>query len=300
MTEHPTVLVVGADPAIDSPLYHQLATALQLVHAVDADRVIDVTADNDAIDLVLLDISGLGETAFETCMWLKTDSETAAIPIMVLGDDSTEISRWLDAGAVDFIDLHTPVELVVARLKTLLDLKHKTQLLGTIASLDSLTTLANKQRLDEYLDIEWRRSLREYYPLSLLKIEVDAFADFCDHYGLGVGEEALQRIARSLQSHCARAGDMVSRYETSEFVILLPSVELANALLLAERMVVAVRELDIANERSDIADVVTISVGVATIEPSRDSRHQDLFDEAEEMLYLARQKGANQAHGIAL
>lgn len=300
MTEQPTVLVVGANPAINSPLYKQLALALQLTHAIDADSVIDVTADSNAIDLIVLDTEGLGEKAYETCMWLKTDSETSVIPIMALGDEHLDNSRWLDAGVVDVISQHTPVELVVARLKTQLDLKHKTQLLASIASLDPLTTLASRQRLDEYFDIEWRRSLREYYPLSLLKIEIDHYVDFCDAYGIGVADGVLKRVGRSLSALCCRAGDMVSRYDTAEFVILLPSIELPQALALAEKMVLAVSDLAIPNSRSSHAGRVTISAGVATIEPSRDSRQQDLFDEAEEMLYLARQKGANQAQGIAL
>ena len=182
----------------------------------------------------------------------------------------------------------------------MLDLQHKTRLLGDIASLDPLTTLASKERLDEYLDIEWRRSLREFYPLSLISLDIDLFTAYNDQNGLGSGDEALRRIARAIEGTSNRAADMVSRYQGDQFVVLLPTLELENALLVAEKMVAAVEELEIPNEASTVSDVITVSAGVATIEPSRDKRYEDLLDEAQEMLYRSQQDGGNQAQGVSL
>jgi diguanylate cyclase (GGDEF)-like protein len=299
MSDKPSLLVVGQDSSQESVLTGLLLQQLNIVHADNADQVIDITSDNENPDLVLLDAIALGDKAYETCMWLKTDDEVKNIPIMVLGEPEGNIQSWLAAGAVDYISPATLPELALARIKSQLELKYKTGLLAKIASLDELTALVNQHRLDEYLDIEWRRSLREFYPISLIKIDIDFFAAFNDNYGIGSGDEVLKRIARALSENINRAADMISRYSADEFVVLLPSLELENALALAERMVDSVLALDIAHDSSTY-NKVTVSAGVATIEPSRDKRGQDLFDEVEEMLFQAQQSGGNQAMGIVL
>jgi diguanylate cyclase (GGDEF)-like protein len=295
-----TLMEVGANALLSTPLLQHIAQFLNIVHASDAEQVIDVTSDNESIDLALLDVDSLGASAKQTCVWLKTDNETQHIPVLILASEGVDISQWINNGAVDIFYSDSEEQLVEVRLKSWLDLNRKTQLLTDIASLDPLTSLANKQRFDEYLDIEWRRSLREFYPLSLIKIDIDNFTAFNDSYGLGSGDDVMKRIARLLEKISNRAADMVSRYSNDEFLILLPTIELDNALLMAERMVKAIEALSIAHKSSSVAHVITVSVGVATIEPSRDKRYLDLFDEAQEMMYLAQQGGGNQAHGVAI
>lgn len=300
MSERPSLLVIGDDFNKQSPLLQYLEREIEFLFAASADQVIDITSDGESLDLILLDIISLGDRAVETCQWLKTDNEVKHVPIVVFGELEEEVSRWISCGVSDYLCLTTPVGLAATRIKTLLELKFKTDLLADIASLDPLTTLPNRQRLDEYLNIEWRRSLREYYPMSLIKIDIDGFGEFNDRYGIGTGDEVLRRIARVLQAHCNRAGDMVSRYGDDEFMVLLPSIELDKALLLAEKLILSVKELSITNEQSGSAGVITLSAGVATIEPSRDKRFQDLFDETDEMLYRAQEGGGDQAQGISL
>ncbi|ARN75459.1 diguanylate cyclase domain-containing protein [Oceanicoccus sagamiensis] len=299
-SDKPTLLVIGSNAVMESALCQHLQSTLSLAYAANADQVIDVTTDDEGIDLLLFDVDSLGESAHETCLWLKTDNETKHLPVIVIMSDTQQASKWLNIGAVDVINPDSPVEVVERRLNTLLELQHKTHLLSDIASLDPLTALASKQRLDEYLDIEWRRSLREFYPLSLISIDIDLFTGFNDQNGLGSGDDALRRIARALEGSSNRAADMVSRYQSDQFVVLLPTIELENALVVAERMVAAVEALAIPNQASTIADILTVSAGVATIEPSRDKRYEDLMDEAQEMLYRSQQEGGNQAQGVSL
>ncbi len=299
-SDKPTLLVIGSNGVLDTPLCQHLQSTVTLVHAANADQVIDVTTDDENIDLLLFDVGSLGDSADETCLWLKTDNETRHLPIVVMVSDASDAAKWLNIGAVDVISPASPIEVVERRLNTLLELAHKTGLLSDIASLDPLTALSSKQRLDEYLDIEWRRSLREFYPLSLISIDIDLFTAYNDQNGLGSGDDVLKRIARALEGISSRAGDMVSRYQNDQFVVLLPTIELENALVVAERMVEAVAALEIPHSASTVSDVITVSAGVATIEPSRDKRYEDLFDEAQEMLYRSQQDGGNQAQGVSL
>ncbi|WP_101757535.1 diguanylate cyclase domain-containing protein [Oceanicoccus sp. KOV_DT_Chl] len=299
-TTSPQVLLIASADVIQAPLFQQLQAAVAVLHAQNADQVIDITTD-EQVQLVVVDSESMGEAAFEICMWLKSDAEVRSLPVVVLSSELTAavVGRWLNIGVADVFDTGFPVELLTAKVNTLLELSYKTELLAEVASLDALTSVADKQRLTEYLDIEWRRSLREYYPLSLIKFDIDQFTGFNDVQGIGLGDAALKRIAKVLQNNCQRAADMVSRYENDEFVVLLPAIELENALAVAERMVQAVADLAIDYPDSD-SGVLTISAGVATIEPSRDKRVQDLFDEADEMLDSAQQQGGNQTQGVSL
>lgn len=163
---------------------------------------------------------------------------------------------------------------------------------------DSLTGLASKHRFDEYVDIEWRRSLREFYPLTLIHLDVDGFSVLNEQCDESVGDLVLQGIATILQTEIKRAADLVARYDNDDFLILLPGTELDRALGLAERCIQRIAE----DPFSPIGDVLTVpitaSAGVATIEPSREKNYQELFVEAEEMLTSARQEGGNRASGV--
>ena len=297
MSDKPSVLIIGeVNPAAD--IYTALEE-LNLMFAANADEVIDITSDNETIDVVFVRADHLGDTAAEICRWLKTDGELKLVPFVVMGSDPQQASQWLSMGAVDYLNADIHSSLLLVRLKLYFELKHKADLLTNIASLDRLTSLPDRHRLDEYLDIEWRRSLREFYPLSIIILDLDGFAAYNELYGVGSGDDALKRIARQLESIVNRAADMVSRYRDDEFVMLLPAVELDSALILAERMVEAVAGLAIVNEQSDTG-ILTISAGAATIEPSRDKRLQDLQDEAYEVLNRAQQGGGNQVQGISV
>lgn len=297
MANKPITLVIGEPDHMASP-YSFLSHDMALLFANTADEVIELTSDNEPVDLCVISAVDV-DKARELCRWMKTDDEVKHLPLAVIGNGEGDAQEWLRAGAIDYLDRNGDPELLSARLKTYSQLKHKNDLLARIASLDSLTSLPNKRRMEEYLDIEWRRSLREYYPLSLIKLDLDQFTAFNDQYGVGCGDEALRKIARVLEATINRAADMLSRYSGDEFVALLPSLEIDSALLLAEKMVDAIRDLGIENESSD-SQILTASVGVAMIEPTQDNRYQDLLDEAAEMLSRAQQMGGDQAQGIAV
>lgn len=300
MFDRPTLMVISSTINQQSPLLLPLQQELNIVFADNSGAVIDISSQERPVDLVLLDISNDRDSAYEACMWLKTDNASKGLPIIVIDDQDQDASRWLNAGAVDYLCLTAPANLVIKRINSHLELKAKNQLLANIASLDPLTSLVDRARFNEYLALEWRRSLREFYPLSMIKIDIDSFTAYNDHHGLGCGDDVLKRVARALGGHCNRAADMLSRYCRDEFIVLLPGTELDNALIVAGRMVASVRELAIEHQGLAAAGPLTISIGVATIEPSRDGRRQDLFDEVEEVLYRAQQAGGNQVQGIAL
>lgn len=158
------------------------------------------------------------------------------------------------------------------------------------AGLDHITGLANRRAFDRQLGREWKRAHRERLNLSLLIIDVDRFKLYNDHYGHPSGDECLRRVAAILAQSALRATDMVARYGGEEFAILLPGASLNMASLLAERIRQSVAETKLPHA-ADPQGIVTISAGVATVQPSNDIEMSVLVERADRALYEAKNRG---------
>ena len=131
------------------------------------------------------------------------------------------------------------------------------------AATDALTGVANRRRFDYTLEQEWQRALRGTDPLSLLLIDVDHFKSFNDRYGHPKGDQGLRLVAKALVHSVRRTGDLVARCGGEEFGVLLPQTGRVGAQHVAQRMVNAVKALDIVHAASPTARHLTISVGIA-------------------------------------
>ncbi|OQX17970.1 MAG: hypothetical protein BWK76_08915 [Desulfobulbaceae bacterium A2] len=173
--------------------------------------------------------------------------------------------------------------------------------LEDLSSQDGLTGLANRRRLDERLEEEWRRAARGGDPMGLLMIDIDHFKRFNDTYGHSAGDECLQAVARALAGLLQRPGEFVARYGGEEFMAVLPATAPAGLLLLAERMRAAVEALAIPHAQSPTASHVTVSLGVASLQRvDLRSSLEDLRQGADQALYQAKNAGRNQVVHIAL
>jgi GGDEF domain-containing protein len=83
------------------------------------------------------------------------------------------------------------------------------------------TGLANRRRLEEHLDEEWRRACRAKSSVGVLMVDVDHFKAYNDRYGHPRGEEALAQVAGVLRQAVRRAGDLAGRYGGEEFAVVL-------------------------------------------------------------------------------
>ena len=301
MSDKPTLLIVDAEPGSLQTLCQSLNSESNLVFATSGEQAVNVATEMKSIDTILLNTQLPDISGFEACARLKSEDRLKTVPMVFLAEqmNDDDLAQCLRCGGVDYFTRSMPLAWLNAKLKSLLEFKHKTDLLTEIALLDGLTSIPNRDRFEEYLDIEWRRSLREFNTLAMIYVDIDSFTAFNEAYGLAAGDECLKRIARLMQNNCLRAADMVARYDDDEFVALLPGTELDNVLLVAEKMVEAAAQLNISHDGSS-QGFVSISAGVVTIDPGQDNKPTDLLDEVEEMLIQAQQSGGNQVQGIAL
>ena len=182
---------------------------------------------------------------------------------------------------------------LIAVVETLRDMTEQKQAqiaLERLAACDGLTGIANRRSFDEKLNHEWLRARRDKTPLALLMLDVDHFKLFNDHYGHQAGDDCLRRIAECVAAIVLRPGDQVARYGGEEFAVVLPSIDMGGALMVAERVRAAVRGMAIAHADSAFG-VVTVSIGVSSGVPSQDTRQDALVKAADTALYEAKHAG---------
>ncbi|MBC7681229.1 MAG: diguanylate cyclase [Ferruginibacter sp.] len=219
----------------------------------------------------------------------------------------TKLSDYLEQQQRDEIELlahrDNLAQLVRERTAELeaanLRLEDSNSQLESLARTDPLTGLANRRQFDEMKEIEFRRALRTGHPLTLLVCDIDCFKHYNDTYGHASGDQCLRAVATALSTGSARAGDLVARIGGEEFAVLLPATDATQAALLATQLLRGVSNLDIAHGNSEAAAVVTISIGLAQLEPTQVDKFDTLFNQADKALYLAKRAGRNRVvvHG---
>jgi diguanylate cyclase (GGDEF)-like protein/PAS domain S-box-containing protein len=174
----------------------------------------------------------------------------------------------------------------------LLELKAK---LETLSYQDGLTGVANRRLYNDKLDEAWNTAVRERSAIAIVLIDIDCFKQFNDFYGHIAGDECLIRVAGALAE--LGTADVVARYGGEEFALLLSGADEAAALALAERCRQTIEALAIPHERSDCSDVVTVSVGAASIVPGPESSLRGFCLEVDSLLYSAKETGRNRVVG---
>jgi len=158
---------------------------------------------------------------------------------------------------------------------------------------DGLTGIANRRYFDSYLLTELRRAAREHQPLALILADVDSFKAFNDHYGHQAGDECLQQIAAALTLAGRRPADLPARYGGEEFAMVLPGTTLEGALDVAKSLAQAIEGLDIAHARSGVSRRITLSQGLVSLIPTKETKPEALIELADQALYKAKQQGRN-------
>lgn len=160
--------------------------------------------------------------------------------------------------------------------------------LSKLTVTDSLTQLANRRYFENQLNLEIKRLSRHGPGLSMLVVDIDDFKQLNDSFGHAAGDEFLKQIARILKE-TARETDLVARYGGEEFVIVAPDTCLDGAVVLAEKVCIAIAEASFIVDDSMRPRRATVSIGVSEF---RDSQ-TDLFNSADAALYEAKSAGKN-------
>jgi two-component system chemotaxis response regulator CheY len=170
------------------------------------------------------------------------------------------------------------------------DLRRDSSQLWTVSRTDALTGLGNRLRMEEELSSAFARAQRYGSTFSLAIFDLDRFKELNDGFGHLAGDEALKQVAAAIK-RCVRAGDAVFRYGGEELVVLFPEQPLEDAVQAADRIREEVERLGIRRPRR--GEGLTISAGVAEIDPRADARFDDCLARADAALYVAKSRGRN-------
>jgi diguanylate cyclase (GGDEF)-like protein len=286
----PRVLVADDDRMNILIISSALKGEFEVTAATTGAEVLERITAGD-IDLVLLDVVMPGLDGFDVCRRLKSNPETANIPVIFVTalEESADETKGFAVGAVDYITKPIRPAIVRARVRTHVELKRARDLFEQLASVDPLTGIANRRRFDSEIGEEWRRTGRSGQWLSLALVDVDHFKRFNDRYGHLAGDQILRAIAVALARSARRAGEVVARYGGEEFGLILPDTEPARMQGVIRSLLLDIFSIDHLAAGAD--ETITVSVGAISVVPSKDADANGALAAADGLLYEAKAEG---------
>ena len=164
-------------------------------------------------------------------------------------------------------------------------LENKNKEYETMASTDPLTGLYNRFKFSELYLSEYTVMIQRHNDMSIILLDIDFFKSINDTYGHNIGDQVLIQISHALL-RTLRSVDIVCRWGGEEFIVLLPTASLDNAVYLAEKLRVYIEGLEI-----DLVGKLTASFGVSQVKEGDEMK--DVIDRADKALYLAKNSGKN-------
>jgi len=294
-TEKQTVLAIDDVPANLKLLGEILQQEYRFLVATSGAAGLEIATSKQP-DLILLDVMMPEMDGYEVCNRLKANPLTQSIPVIFITalKEETDETRGLEIGAIDYVTKPFSPSIVRIRVRNHLELKRYHDLLESQAVTDGLTGIANRRQFDKWLDREWRLAIRRQSPISLILGDIDCFKLFNDHYGHPEGDECLKAVAKALAAGLRRPSELLARYGGEEFACILPDTDLAGATHFAGNLLEQVRGLKMRHDKSFVTDIVTMSLGAATMSPALGDGQEILIQRADEQLYAAKKAGRNQ------
>lgn len=252
-------------------------------------------------DVYIFDYFLAEHTGLDLLEWAVENGVRSPV-IILTGQRDREIDLTvMRAGAADYlVKARTDASLLERTVRYASEHTRRLEMLRDLSMRDELTGLYNRRELDRILKAEVSRCQRFGHPLALVIIDIDNFKSINDTFGHMGGDMVLRSLAQLLASEL-RSPDSIARYGGDELVLVLPETSESGALLVAERMRIAVAAHDFASALASDASrgqpsklTVTISLGVACADQGIYTP-ESLFEAADRTLYNGKRSGRNRA-----
>jgi len=214
------------------------------------------------------------------------------MPVLVITieDNQQCQAEIFHAGANDFITKPVMEEVLIARIKSLLLVKHQYNVLRRyskdmyhLATTDSLTGTRNKKFL---LD-EGPAFITKHPNVSLMMVDVDNFEELNETHGHIIGDHILHMLGRFLNSFFSEENAMVVRFAGKRFTVLLGDCTLDNGKAIAEDLRRKLQELKPESYE------ITSSIGLTSSEGVAETTLATLISDADSALTTAQKEGGN-------
>lgn len=160
--------------------------------------------------------------------------------------------------------------------------------LEQLANHDPLTGCKNRRSFFDSFHTLWLAAKRYEIPISAIMVDIDHFKSINDTHGHSVGDDVLRVVASALQSPL-RESDILCRYGGEEFAVVLPNTDIDQAVVIAERLRIAISQAQMPMAKLKVTASLGVSViSQTTLDP------QEMLDQADQGLYVAKRQGRDQ------
>lgn len=245
-------------------------------------EVTDVTASEDPAgtkrgsQMQLADKNGQIKAIFSVNSSPVLDDDGNHKGVMMAFTDVTPLERNRSAL------LETLQELSVSKRA----ITKQNEELRYLATRDPLTSCINRRTFFELFEDHWKNAKTLNIPLCAMMVDIDFFKPINDDYGHSMGDEVLRQTGVLLNS-IKRKDDVVCRYGGEEFAILMPGLEIEDAETAAESIRIGISKMKFPDFN------ITASLGLSAFSLGAASP-QDMLDQADKCLYVAKRNGRNQ------
>ncbi len=283
-----TVLIVDDTETNIDILLGLLENHYDVVVAMDGESALEIVQE-EAVDLILLDIMMPGMDGYEVCERLKAEEKTANIPVVFITakNDEHSIERAYKTGGVDYVSKpFLPTELLM-RVQTQLEYRKMIAKLEFLASKDGMTGCYNRRK---FFEIAKERFADFDERIFGVMIDFDQFKSINDRYGHDVGDRVLIKVVQLLQEDFENLGWM-GRMGGEEFAAIIRMESGADVMRLLEKLRMQIEKLRFDIPGADALSV-SVSIGVARFDGGIENIDQ-LIKKADVALYKAKESGRN-------
>lgn len=275
----------------------QCSTRCQIEHATSLEEAC-ILLEATPPDVVLLDLTLADSHILDGVKRLR--DAYPRIPLVVLTnlEDDQVALQAIELGAQDYVvksrvepdGLERAMKYAVQRNHVIQENQRLVTELENVAKRDPLTGMLNRYHFEQELAKEWSRYQRQDRVMSCVLMNVDFFKRINELHGHRTGDEVLHCLAMLLREAC-RLSDTLARYGGEEFCAILPETDEAGAARWADRLRSVIAEQPLMINGHSIP--LTLSFGIASCTPEME-RPDELVDQADQALLLAKQTGRNQ------
>jgi two-component system cell cycle response regulator len=255
---------------------------------------------DDSVELVIASLSMPDGDPLRLVSQWRAKESSRQLPVLLMADDGElpRLAKGLDLGANDYLVRPVDRNELLARVRTQLRRKRLQERLRknyhrslSLALTDELTGLYNRRYLFAHLSEVLERMPTAAGETAVMLFDIDHFKQVNDRYGHPAGDDVLRELAgRAIRQ--VRSVDLVGRLGGEEFVVVMPETSLSGAVVVAERLRLAVAEQPFILQENGAKLSVTVSIGIAVT--GEDEETQDtLLKRADDALYAAKNGGRN-------
>ena len=220
--------------------------------------------------------------------------------IVLLAVYSVFLSLKFQTGLAEIFNMLVLAGMVIAMSRILyarfiesMSMKERERELKDNEAIDPMTGLLNRKGLEKHIDEEMRDCIKGRRRASILMIDIDEMSKYNDSYGIERGDECIRTVAEYICQIILRNTDTICRLNGGRFIVFMEGGSDMEPVALAEKIRSNIERRRIPHGRRASNPFLTVSIGVASCIPRYENSFTEMYDEAEDALFEAKERGRN-------